>query len=833
MKINVLALFLSVLIYFTPSVTTANTAVSGANINGKIIDDQKQPLEFVNVSVRKKGTTGELLTGTITDSEGVFHIGKLVEAEYTFIASFVGYTTYTQDIKITSENQVIDIPTITMKEDVNTLKEVEVVGTRSQMRFEIDKKVFNVDQSIVSAGGAASDVLSNIPSVEVDDEGEISLRGSSSVTIWINGKASGLTADNRAQILEQMPAESIERIEVITNPSAKYSPEGTAGIINIILKQNRRAGYYGSAQAGGDSRGSYNANFNINYSSGKWEAFAGLGYRDRQNKRGGYTDRIYTDISDTTYLNQTSDGKGGGGNINARLGLTYNMTQSDHFYLSGFGMFGDRDNDNDIYYKSNLPGSYINSLRSTKSNNSMNGGNIEFGYKHDFNKTSNIELTVSHNIWNMNNTSKYFQNSLYTGNREETSYQKQKSDMSNNNWDVQLDYVTTINEIHKIEAGYKGTFSSEDSPMETYSGSNEANSQPTYSLFNKFVYDQNINAGYITYATRFFDKLGLQLGLRGENSSIKTKSPGYSNGSWNDNVPAYKKDYFSLFPSVFISYQLPSDNEIQVNYTRRISRPWGGQLNSFVNISDSTNISFGNPRLSPQYSNAFELNYIKNWDNHTISFSGYYRTTDDVIQRISFMEGNVMKSTFENIAQNLSAGAEFVVKNRFFRKLDLTTTINAYYYKLDGFTYTHEESGTVVIGKESDDFSWNARMIANVALPKMISLQITGNYNAKRTIAQGHQKANYNIDAGIRKSFNKISLSVNARDIFDSRKRHSVTSGSGFHQESENWWGGRQIGATVTYSFGNMKASRPNKRQMQEGNQTGGYDLEGNGEFQN
>lgn len=787
-------------------------------IKGKVIDSKsKEALEYVNVSIKKKGMDA-LVKGAITDQTGTFIAEGLAEGTYEITISYIGYKPFQKEFAITSSDKNINLRVIPLVEDSQVLGEVQVVGQKSQMKFEIDKKVFNVDQNIASAGGSATDVLSNIPSVEVDNEGEVSLRGSSNVTVWVNGKASGLSADNRAQILEQMPAESIEKIEVITNPSAKYSPEGTAGIINIVLKRNRKAGYYGSAQVGADTKGGYNASANINYSSGKLDAYANLGYRNRKRDGGGYTNRLNISPNDTTYLNQVSKSDGNGGNLFARLGLTYHLTQKDQFYLNGFGMFGDRMNKNTIDYSSNVPGSYLTSRRYSRSDNDMKGGNVEAGYKHDFSKSSNLEFAVSYNNWGMDNSTVYTQNSYYESGSEVSSYQLQKNNIRNHNWEAQLDYENSFNDKNKLEAGYKGTFSRQNSPVETYSGSDASDAKADEALFNHFFYDQDIHALYATYSGKI-NKFGYQLGLRGEYSKVNTKSLAY--GQSKNGVSPYKKDYFSLFPSIFLSYALPKDNELQLNYTRRISRPWGGQLNSFTNITDSANISFGNPHLSPQYSNAFELNYIKNWENHMLSFSGYYRTTDDVIQRIRFLDGNIMKTTYENIAKTRSAGIELVGKNKLFAFLDLTTTVNLYYSKMDGFSYQPAGATEPVIGKPQEDFSWNARMIANVILPYSISLQLTGSYNSKQLVAQGHREANYSWDAGIRKSFlnRKISVSINARDILDSRKWHTITSGTGFIQDSKNWKGGRQFGLTLTYSFGNMRA-KGNKsiKQTDNGN---------------
>lgn len=792
-------------------------AIAPGSIKGKIIDAQtKEALEFVNVRMQKADGS---VQGGITDQEGLFYIDNLPLGNYSLIISYMGYKTIEKELSITASNSNIDLRTILLSEDSQVIGEVEVVGQKSQMRFEIDKKVFNVDQDISSTGGTASDILSNIPSVEVDNEGEVSLRGNSSVTIWINGKASGLSADNRAQILEQMPAETIETIEVITNPSAKYSPEGTAGIINIVLKEDREPGYYGSAQVGADTEGGYNASANINYSSSKLDAYANVGYRHRRRDGGGYTNR--TNISETgnTYLNQTSESENSGNNLFARIGLTYHATSKDHLTLNGFGMFGGRDNNNTINYHSNVPGSYITSQRMSNASNNMNGGNVEMGYKHDFSSKSNIDFTLSYNNWGMNNSTHYTQDSQYKDGTETHSYQQQNNDIRNHNWEAQLDYTNTFNEKHKLEAGYKGTFSKEDSPVETFSRMDEtAPWQEDENLFNRFIYNKNVHAIYAVYSSKI-DKLGIQLGLRGEYSQTRTKSLAYGQGKGD--VPFFNDDYFSLFPSVFLSYALPKNNELQVNYTRRISRPWGGQLNSFTNISDSANISFGNPLLSPEFSNAFELNYIKTWEAHTLSFSGYYRSTNDVIQRIRFLEDNIMKTTFENIAKTRAAGIELVGKNKLFDFWDLTTTVNLYYSKLDGFTYLPEGASQPVIGEPEEDFSWNARMIANFMLPYSISLQVTGNYNSQRVVAQGRREPNYSLDAGIRKSFldRKLSISLNARDILNSRKWRTITSGAGFEQDSKNWRGGRRIGLTVTYSFGNMNLrNKKTNANSNEGN---------------
>ena len=276
-------------------------------VSGKVTDKDGNPV--VGATVVIHGTT----QGVATDVDGKYSL--MTRPDDVLTISFIGYKTIEKPFTLSKQIPGVNFRNLLLQEDSQLLGEVKVTGQRSQMKFDIDKKVFNVDQNISSTGGTASDVLTNIPSVEVDNEGEVSLRGSSDVTVWINGRASGLSADNRAQILEQLPAESIERIEVITNPSAKFSPEGTSGIINIVLKEDRRAGYYGSLQAGVDTRGGWNASGNVNYSSNKTEMYAGVGYRERKRDGGGFSNRTNTDASGNpvSFLNQTSDNDGHGG----------------------------------------------------------------------------------------------------------------------------------------------------------------------------------------------------------------------------------------------------------------------------------------------------------------------------------------------------------------------------------------------------------------------------------------------------------------------------------------------------------------------------------------
>ena len=819
MKKKMSIVLAGMLLCFAPDMFANET---DGKIKGIVMDGELGgPLEFVTVQVKAKGSD-KIVQGSVTGSDGNYMIGGLKKGEYVVTFSYIGYEEVSKNISISSDNQILSLGELTLAEDTNQLGEVEVVAKRAQMRFEIDRKVFDATQDIAAEGGSASDLLSNIPSVEVDNEGSVSLRGNSSVTIWINGKASGLTADNQADILDMMPAGDIKQVEVITNPSARYSPEGTAGIINIILKDDRKPGYYGSVKVGADTDGGYQASGNINYSSSKVDAYANLNYRNREFKGGGITSRLNT--TDNSFLDQTNDSKRQHNNWFGRFGATWHITKSDDLAFNVTGMTGGGDNSENIHYNSidSQKNTIYTSDRITNGDSDMKMYNLELNYVHKFSENSNIDLMVSNNQWRRDGMNIFRQSTVYTDPSQTANplYQTQENDIKDKTWEVQADYTNKISDMARIEAGYKGTFQRNASPVDTYTGTTAEDIRQDESLYNRFLYNQDVHALYMTYGGKW-NKLSYQVGLRGEYWRVDTRSLDFDQEFNGKASETFEKDYFKLFPSAFISYALPKNNELQVNYTRRLRRPWGGQLNSFRNISDASNISFGNPELTPEYSHSFELNYIKSWESgHTLSLSGYYRSTDDVIQRIRFlnMEDNVMYTTSENVAKSQASGLEIVGKDKLFKILDLTTTVNLYYSKLDGFSYLPQGAETPVIGDTDESFAWNVRMIANLSLPWGVSLQGTGNYNSKQLMAQGHREPNYSVDLGLRKSFlsDKLTLSINARDLLDSRKFRTVTAGDGFWQDSENWRGGRRVGFTLTYNFGNMNKKKDKSKSRSE-----------------
>lgn len=808
---------------------------AAGNLTGKIVNKSSgEPMDYVTVQLIDAKSNRPLPIGTNTDENGIFILKNVKDGSYIVKVSNIG--SVAQERPVTIAGADADLGIIPLADDTKLLQEVVVEGIRSQMRFELDKKVFSVDANVAAAGASASELLESIPSVEVDQDGEVSLRGNSSVTIWLNGKESGLTADNRSQILEQIPAETIDRIEVITNPSAKYSPEGTAGIINIILKKERKAGYYGSAEVGANSRGGGNTSANINYNSSKIDAFAGLGFRMRRHTGGSIMERSF---DDGTFTNSRGESPSVGNNIFMRLGATYHATDKDDISLSGFGMFGHNWGHSTTDYVSNVPANWTSNINRTHNRGFMRDAHSELSYVHKWSDNHTLDITGSYNIWSMDNRNTYHQLFDYAWSSDPdmhdiSDYQERSMEARSRSWEVKADYTNQFNEALKLEAGYDGNFNHENSPNRYWRGTTQDDMKPEYSRYNRFIYSTDINALYATFGGKF-KALSFSAGLRGEAWQVRTRSlgcmvsedgtPYYQTKS---DVPQYRKNFFSLFPSAFLSWSLPYDNELQINYTRRIRRPWGGQLNSFHDYSDPTNVSYGNPELEPQYSNAYELNYLKSWTYHMVSLSAYMRTSSNMINRVSFLDGDVMYSTFANVADERNTGVEIVIKDSFFqRHLDLTTTVNLYNNHIGAWTYDFKaDSGNIIPlkGNRQNSFAWDARMMASVRIPWSVSFQATGFYMSKSLTAQGSRQGGWGVDLGIRKTLGPWSFSLNCRDLFDSRHWKSTTNGPGYSQYNERWRGGRTVRLTVKFSFGNMKGkTERHSEDMDNIDTSGGY----------
>ena len=794
--------------------------IAASSIKGKIVDASTQsPLDFVSVALLKDSLKAPV-SGVISDKEGVFIIPSVPEGTYTLRVSFIGYNTVNKVVVVTDKPMNVGI--VRLAETSKNLKEVEVLGQGSQMRFDIDKKVFSVDQNIAAAGGSASDVLKNIPSVKVDNEGNVSLRKNGNVEVWVNGKPSGLTADNRAQVLQQMPAESIESIEVMTNPSAKFNPEGTAGIINIVMKKNRKAGYYGSISSGimytDGGRVTPTVGANLNYSSSKIDAYTNIGYR-AMNFRGASTnDRYNLNGTDTiSLLNQNSDMTNKYSGLFVRAGVDFHLDSLNTLSVSGFGMDGTGVSTNEIKYKlvdkvNNID--LRNYSRHNRGDGIRKSYNVNLDYKREFEKKGNTLLA----------SLSYSTHTRGNDNRIVDTLSIPKSDFNQHiigtsrDMTFKADYTNKLTESSRLEVGWQSVVGNR---LSTSTAFDNLTSDSILEYNNDFDYNEQIHAAYLTYGDRF-DKLSIQGGLRAEyflkESTLKTPL--------NLDQTITTKPSLQLFPSLYLAYTLPKNNEIQLNYTRRVNRPRGRQINPFRDYSDSTNITYGNPNLLPQYASALEFNYMKSWDNHSLSASAYYRYTDNEIEDVRFINNNTMESTYLNIAKLQNSGVELVTKNRLFTVVNLTSSLNLYYSKMDSSVYQdlYNPAITTTIPGQST-FSWSANLMANFMLSKTLSGQITAEYSAPTLIAQGIESAEYQVDLGLRKTFfdRKLNVSVIAHDLFNFNRERTTTRGTGFYQTNDSYFHRRMLGLTVSYNFGNMKP-KPDQKKKNDGGQDGNMD---------
>lgn len=731
-----------------------------AQVTGKVIDfGSKQPIDFANVSIMQ----GEnLVTGTVTDDKGSFTL-EVADGQYMLVVSFMGYSE--QRRELTVAGKPVNLGRIALREDAQALSEVEVVGQGSSMRFELDRKVFTVDQNIASAGASVTDVLENIPSVDVDQEGNIALRGNDDVEIWINGKPAGLNSENRAQVLKQMPAGTIEKIELITNPSAKYSPEGTSGIINLVMKKDRKAGYYGSVQAGIEYAlaspwnvpPGANVGFNINFNAGPVDGYFNVGYRYHISNGGSKTDRYNLSGAGSqqldsslilSHLTQEGQQTHRGGGMFLRGGLNFRLAEHSTLGVSGFGMVSDpkvfkMTNTNHRTYLLTKPDGSIERdyTRDQSGNGSHPGGNATIDYtfkmdEHDF----TVSATYNHFGFNM-----------YTGylqaENKDTTYQDQNSTSLEQGIEIKADYEWKPTQQSRLEAGYDYTrnWSNSSSNAHNRNAAGAAISElyPYYADFHGLT--QN-HALYITYGNRFFDKLSIQVGLRGEyymrhlESSYKDDT-----GAIHDAYAAYpnKKDtaYFQVYPSAYIGYDFGNGHELQLNYTRRVRRPWGHQINPRMDFSDSTNISYGNVDLLPAYSNNLELNYLKTWERHTLSAGVFWKYGEGAVQNIKYMDadGKTMKNTYLNVSRRQELGIEIVAKNRLFGELlQLTTSANFYWNNIAAVhdTIMHQSEVIPVNLAGQNIFAGSVRINAQFLFTKNFSGQLTGAYRSPRVVAK-------------------------------------------------------------------------------------------------
>ena len=804
-------------------------------IVGLVVDASGEPMPSATVLLFKQGETN-YDKGEATDMDGKFEISSLSAGNYRLEISFMGFRTKKIDVLLTEDKPVKRYSKIILQEDAALLTAVEVSAKRASLQVDIDKKTFLVNESAVSEGMSASEVLKEIPSVDVDVEGNVSMRNNENVEIYINGKPSGLSDDNKGDILEQLPAGSIEKVEVITNPSSKFDAEGSAGIINIVMKKNYdKSSYYGSVTAGisypwGGKPGG-NVGGNINFSKGKWSSFANVGYTNRKSIGSGKLDRQSYRALDTILLNQNSHTDFVMNTAFVRLGTDCQIDSLNRIGVSGMLSFGGRNRDQYLDYDKGymlMNEEVYNAFQSRNSftDNDRIMGNVTLDYQHSFSQDHTLTTSFNFSANKGENDRTYEQksfDSLRVPMSDLDYVQMQHTLNHNRNFDLQVDYVNPLTVKSKIEAGVKLSFLNQFSDVN--SSIQKANDQsfvPQHELDNDFELHQKIYAGYVSYGNKF-GRFAMQLGLRGE----------LTDPDWTLNTTGEKSTqdpYFKVFPTAFFSYSLSEQDELQLSYTRRISRPRRMWLNPYVNVSDSTNITFGNPDLNPEFTNSFEFNYVKNFKKHTFMSSLYYQLMQDVIQRYSWMSGEAMVNTFANMTTSHSTGLELILKNNW-KVVTLTSNLNMYYYRLKGGLFDvnsklNETLTTIEVAiDDRESFSWTAQLSADFSLPKDFNLQVTGNYRSPRATAQGKSLSVYFVNMGLKKPFlkKKLIATISVRDLLNSRKWKSETWSDAFYQYSESSWSGRMLNFNLTYNFGNM--SKKNGKKNTNGQSTTDEDV--------
>ncbi|MEZ5017692.1 MAG: outer membrane beta-barrel family protein [Flavipsychrobacter sp.] len=742
--------------------TNNGDKTAAGTINGRIVTGKgKKAVPYITVALLKEGK--QPVNGALTDDNGQFEIAAVKSGSYSLKVSGIGISTYiVKNITISPDNLTRALGDIKVETTTKLMDEVEVKGERPVMEMGVDKKVFNVEKNTTTAGGSASDVLQNVPSVSVDVDGGVSLRGKSGVTILIDGKPATLLGGDEASALQSLPAESVDQVEVITNPSAKYDAEGMTGIINIVTKREKKFGVNGNANIGIGTRDKYNGGLSLNFKNEKWNIFLNGNFRQNPNYRRNTTERFNNE--DAGYFNTYEDNlRQHGGSFNS-IGAEYTFDKKNSVMLT--------QNINSFTYESNGKTNYkiyngdnLLSIQERESRFKVNpiSSSTSLEYKHKFAPLDHQLTTSVTYVTSGGSRVQYFKTRNISPNGTvlgQPIIQDAPGKGKRQSVNAQTDYERPLlTKNGKLEAGLKAQlffFQSENNPIiDSTSGVDVAIDS---SLLNSYDYTQQIYAGY----TSFKDQLGkfrYQFGLRAEYA--------YYEGT-NEQVGGrrYSNEFLNFFPSVFTSYELPKDQSIYLNYSRRTHRPRFWQLLPYLDLSNPQDTSAGNPNLVPEFIHNIELSYSRLFKKgHNIILSTYYQNTQNLITMYRrFYDDGTSFSMRTNLNTGITYGADITARFQIVKIWDATFNVNLFQNQILG--------GNVDPTLDNTGFSWFGKVNTNVKLPKNFSLQINGNYEAPKIEAQGTREGVYWIDAAIRKNLlkDKATLVLNVSDIFDTRK---------------------------------------------------------------
>jgi len=714
---------------------------TGISLNGKIIEKgSNKPVEFVTVKLVVKADSS-FIAGCITDAAGSFSLKNVPINEYYIEYSSIGFKpSRSKPFNVTTAKGNLNLGTLELSTESQLLNEVVVTGQRQMFNNSIDRKVFNIERDMLSQSGAVTDLLQNIPSVAVGIDGNVSLRGSENVMVLINGKTSMLTMANRADILSQLPANTVDRIEVITNPSAKYKPDGTSGIINIVLKKNTTSGLNGSIVANGGNRSRYNSNLTLNYNPGKLNLFGSIGYRQDDRPRYSNDNRKITSTSNVvTYQDLHSEDMGRPKSVVSNFGMTFDFNKSNQVGLSGntFSRTMTKNSFTD-YLNSNAqktPTSHYIRYGNTSAPESELG--LAAFYLHKFKKEDH-EIQFDYEYQHSPEKEDNFYNDQYINPVSPTTYDNTLIHNNTNEHLLSIEYKNPIREDIMWEAGYKGDFSTGDfnyvienlvSPL----GTPFWQIDPAHS--NDFRFTQNVNALYTTFG-QTIDKFSYMVGLRYEHSQLESKliTP-------RDSV--IPNNYSNLYPSLHLTEKIGKNGELQLNYSRRVNRPESEDLNPNPEYNDPQNLRAGNPKLKPEFIHSIELGYqFKIGTTTVIPTLFYHNKYNGFTQIIVPLPNGVFLSTRENLSRNQSAGFELVSTFVIHKFLSGNLSSNVFYDQIDASNLGYSSN--------KSNITWSAKISATATITPTTMMQVSASYRAPQLTPQGSMLARYGMNIGAR-----------------------------------------------------------------------------------
>jgi len=816
-------------------VTIANSQSRNHNVSGAIIERSTgEPLEFATVTFFASGTE-EIVTGGITDLDGKFTI-RVPAGTYDIRFEYISYKTVTLNSRTIDSNTQLD--PIVLEVDSESLDEVVVRAETTQVQVRLDKKIYNVGKDLTVAGGTVGDALNNVPSVSADVDGTISLRGNENVRVLINGKPSSLAGYGDSDVLQQLPAEAIESIEVISSPSARYDAEGTAGIINIILKRDRILGFNGSVQASVGTPANHSLVSNLNLRTKKFNIYNTTTLNLRQPPGNAFFDNTYTSgafdriTESRIYERDFRD-------IGTNLGAQYFITDYESISASIFVRPGRRDDFNTnetLRYSDNSFDSRTLREEFDRRDDFRSQASLNYEKMFDPNNRDH-KLTVDGQLsWGNSEQVVDISENQFFNNDTESFLLAQDlifEDQKRMGYLLQADYVHPLGENGQFEAGFRGDYNDNETRFELNTLNSEAELAMD-ELSNTFNYNENVTAAYVQYGNKIGDKFSYLLGLRYEYTQLKGETSPFIEGS--EALEQYFPDgdieldfdnrFSNFFPTVNVIYELKENENITLGYNRRINRPRSWFINPFPSRSSRTTIFQGNPSLMPAFSDAFDIGYLKRWDKFTLTSSIYYQRETNSFERIQEDIGivtedgiNIIINRPINLSTNERIGAEAGMLYNPSRKLRFNGSFNFFQFNSSG-EYRGRDFG-------AKNVSWFARLSSNVILPWDLNWQTNAFYRGPTENAQTKTEGIFAMDMAMSKEVikDKATITLNVRDLFNTRRRISMTDTDLFTSYSEFQWRERQITLTFIYRFNPQKNGNDRSRRGRNGG-GGGEDFD-------